>query len=403
MNWFPICWRHLPGFFYTKNNGVDDPLPDLPDSIVEDILSRLPPKCIFQCQLHSKTLHALTTTSYFATQMQQNRSNTAVTVVQRYPDSDGVYDVLELYFIDEESHNIERKTVDICSSYKSKDNRISIAGSYDGFLLFTNLHWSGESIYYLWNPVTNEKITWGLANMHMRYVCGFYFCSLRREHVLLLVSKNGARYKAQILNIRTKARENVGNCYYPPRRGSPPVIINGTLYWMVDHNLYIYAYGDWPRYTHLIVSFEMETEKFIAVGYNGGIGKSWLENAQLHLTELEGELCICDDISPAKLMLSTLSHKTKCWIKRHIVILPKCGMMSYFRYCSKYWVNKVTEVIHYKKGELFVRHMTKLYAYNLHSHKYRIVKMGFVDHGFQATRHVDSLVSFGDIDKIIFN
>ncbi|XP_026409905.1 putative F-box protein At1g33530 [Papaver somniferum] len=429
MRWVPICWRDLLGFFYKNNEGVDDPLSDistinnspptviesvcdplieddplhilvpddnplnklyvdLPDSIVEDILSRLPAKCIFQCQLLSKALHALTKTSNF-TQMQLNRSN-SVTVVQRFPDFDSEYGFIKLYFIDEEYHNIETKTLDLPSSYKRKDNRISIVGSHDGILLFTNFYpWEEPVCYYLWNPVTNEKLTWCLAFRVISYVCGFYFCSLRREYVLLLVYKVGARYEFKVLTIKTEARKDVGSFSYPPSRGRPPVIINKTLYWMVDQVLYKRVHGDWPCYSHLIVSFEMETEKFIALAHSGRIGKSVYENMSLHLFELEGALCICDPISSTELELSVLNHKTKCWVKRHTVILPMCGIDKF----SEFWRNKNdTEAICYKKSELLVRQKNRLYAYNLHSGTYRIVEMGFVDHPFQATMHVNSLV-----------
>ncbi|OVA05816.1 F-box domain [Macleaya cordata] len=375
---------------------VDDDLPNLPYHIIIDILSRLPAECIFRCQRVSRPLDVLTTTPYFIrTHLNQA---TPVIVVQSFSQSNGRY--IKLYFINEKAKKIEAyaKSMPLALRCMAIDNPIMLFGSYDGFLLFNNIS-HGRSVFFMWNPITEQQVTLTQPRPYMN-VCGFYFHALKRDYEVLFLYECLGVLEFHILTLGTKSWRNVGRLFcFPPSIERPPVIINGTLYWMVDRRRYYDVYHFYPSRKHLIVSFDTETEKFNTLKHDVCLPLSRKELKQVHLLEFEGRLCLCDparDASSTELDLWVLNPTTKWWFLKYILTLPE-----HDQYFST-WPNAFSvEVVHIKKGEVLVRQFGTLLVYNLHLGTWRILeKKGFEGDNVRALVHTHSLVSLDTHDDI---
>ncbi|KAI3907798.1 hypothetical protein MKX01_023383 [Papaver californicum] len=378
----------------------DDPPsdhPHLPRDIILDILSRLPAECIFNCQCVSRPLQVLTTTPFF-THLQRQRS-TSVIVVQ-LPSSIDEY--TKLCYMDKEFETIEEKFMRSSSSIFPSDPLL--LSSYDGFLMFSNFH-GLRQIFYMRNPITGEQLTTDDKNI---YVCGLYFNPFRKDHELLYhdidddLWHSGQSRNFGALNLRTKLRRDVGRFSYPPYRHRPPVIIKGTLlYWMIDR-LDLWVRGkSCPPFSHSIMSFNVETEEFSTLEpggrkystteLNGDFGEGMMLIDQMHLAEMDGELCLCDFRKfSTQLLLSIYNHTTQCWSTRTIVIPPDYRIPYTDR------ENRlVTEVVQIKDNEVLVRQGNRLVLYNMLSHACKITGiMGSMSQGIRAAVHAHTITSF---------
>ncbi|OVA08271.1 F-box domain [Macleaya cordata] len=373
---------------------VDDHLPDLPYHIITDILSRLPAKCVFQCQRVSRQLNVLATTPFFIhTHLNRATSVTALHSITQSSDRD-----IKLYFIEEESEKIEVTSLKLDFCYMRKNEPIMLFGSYNGFLQFRNQSYF-RPFFFICNPITKQQVTVTTPCSDM-YVCGFYFHPLKREYEMLYLYEDGAQFEFHIVSLGTKSWRNIGNYSYPPSFDRPPIIINGTLYWMVNSFLYHYGNRVYPSCSGSILSFKIETQEFSTMQHGGPLCGSPYTHKYMQLLEIEGQLGLCEPTisNTTTLVLWVLNHRTKWWDKRHIVTLPMYVMP---RYVSA-WPNVFNvEVLKIKNGELLLRQENRLLVYNLHLSTYRIVqKKGFEDDNFRAMIHTHSIVSL-DTDSVI--
>ncbi|KAI3853027.1 hypothetical protein MKX03_033050 [Papaver bracteatum] len=375
---------------------VDDPpyndLPNLPSDIILEILSRLPAKCIFECQRVSRSLQVLTTTASF-THMQRRQSTSAI-VVQL--SSEVGYEFTKLYYMDKEFERIEEKLTRSQSVSAADPN--FLLGSYDGFLTFASLI-SLPQTFYMWNPITGEQLSMKDKHMH---VCGLYFNPIRKDHELLYYTTSGKYCNYIAYNLRTKLRRDVGRFSYPSCRYRPPVIVKGTLYWMIDREHYSWLNSGYPPFSDSIMSFNIETEEFSTLepgGHKystteprGEYSDGMLRIGQLHLLELDGELCLCDfNATSNQLLLSIFNDATRCWNTRTIIILPEYDLPCLYDGANKF----AAEVIQIKNNELLVRQERRLLLYNMLSHAYKIFEIkGSMEKGIRVTVHSDRISSF---------
>ncbi|KAI3836021.1 hypothetical protein MKX03_025523 [Papaver bracteatum] len=299
---------------------------DLPRDIILEILSRLPPELIFKCQCVSRPLQVLTTTPFF-THMQRQRSTSLIVVQLPSSEESPVSEFTKVCFRDKEFERIEEKLMrsayPVRPSWHITSPRF-LWGSYDdGFLMFANFDGLPQT-FYMWNPITGEQFTAEDDKMH---VCVLYFNLVRKDYELLYYTIDELAHFERYcnfgaINLITKIRRDVGKFSYPPSRHRQPVIIKGTLYWMIDRSDILFSDS--------IMSFNIETEEFKTLEPGGRKystieprGKDMLRIDQLHSTEMDGELCLCDFLNGYnQLLLSIYNHATQYWSTRTIVILP---------------------------------------------------------------------------------
>ncbi|KAI3853031.1 hypothetical protein MKX03_033054 [Papaver bracteatum] len=389
---------HLPVIVSKINSTeVDDPLyndlVDLPYDIIIDILSRLPAKCIFKCQCVSRPLQVLTTTASFG-HMQRQRS-TSVIVVQLSSESDCEF--TKLYYMDKEFGRIEEKFTRSRSESTTYPN--FLLSSYDGFLMFTSFIDCPQT-FYMWNPITGEQLT--MRDIH-EHVCGLYFNPIRKSHELLYYTTYFEYYcNFSIFSLKTKQRRDVGRFSYPPCRYKPPVIVKGALYWMIDRDHFSWFNNVLrPPFLDSIMSFNIETEEFSTLepgGHKystteprGEYSDGMLRIHQLHLSEIDGKLCLCDFVTSNQLFLSIFNHETQCWSTRTVITLPEYDLPCLSDGANKFDV----EVIQIKNNELLVRQRRRLLLYDMLSHACKISEtMGSMKIGIRVTVHTDRISSF---------
>ncbi|KAI3849361.1 hypothetical protein MKW92_040835, partial [Papaver armeniacum] len=277
-----------------------------------------------------------------------------------------------------------------------------LLGSYDGFLMFANFDGLPQT-FYTWNPITGEQFTTEDDKMH---VCGLYFNPVRKDYELLYYTIDELAHFGQYcnfgaINLRTKIRRDVGKFSYPPSRHRQPVIIKGTLYWMIDRSdiLFTVNYKFRPPFSDSIMSFNIETEEFKSLEPGGRkysttepSGKEMLRIGQLHLTEMDGELCLCDFLNGYnQLLLSVYNHATQCWSTRTIVILPDYRHPWVLHQPNRF----KAEVVQIKDNELLVRQGGRLVVYNLLTHACKVSEiMAAMNNNIQATVHIHRIASF---------
>ncbi|KAI3888679.1 hypothetical protein MKW92_011663 [Papaver armeniacum] len=380
---------------------------DLPRDIILDILSRLPAELIFKCQCESRPLQVLTTTPFF-THMQRQRSSSVI-VVQLHSSKESLgSEFTKLCYMNKEFERIEENFMRSLYTVGSPSYVVSprfLLGSYDGFLTFSDSSGLPRS-FCMWNPITGEQLTVEDKNMHK---CGLFFNPFRNSHELLYYTTNDHAPLRQYCNfgaynLTTKIRRDVGRFSYPPYRHRAPVIIKGTLlYWMIDRSDIIFSVNrvSRPPFSDSIMSFNVETEEFSTLepggskySTTGGIlSQGMLRIEQLHLSEMDGELCLCDFVSFSRhqLLLSIYNHATQCWSTRTIVIPP-----DYRRPSVLDWENKfITEVVQIVDNELLLRQGNRLVLYNMLSHVCKISEIiGSMDKGIRAVVYAPRIASF---------
>ncbi|KAI3983234.1 hypothetical protein MKX01_015554 [Papaver californicum] len=113
-----------------------------------------------------------------------------------------------------------------------------------------------------------------------------------------------------------------------------------------------------PPLSDSLMSFNVETEEFSTLEPGGrkysttepqgDFSDGMMVIDQLHLTEMDGELCLCDFGNfNTQLLLSIYNHATQCWSTRTIVIPPDYRIPYILD-----WENRfVTEVVQIKDNE----------------------------------------------------
>lgn len=245
-----------------------------------------------------------------------------VIVVQLSSETDCEF--TKLYYLDKEFGRIEEKLTRSRSVSATDPN--FLLDSYDGFLMFANVIGFPKT-FYTWNPTTGEQLTTKDIHMH---ACGLYFNPIRKDYELLYYTTSGNSPYC----LRTKTRRDVGRFSYPPSRNRPPLIVKGTLCWMIDRRHYCWLNrGFISPFSDSIMSFDIETEEFRTLEPGGrkystteprGVySDGMLSISQLHLSEIDGELSLCDFSSTLnRLLLSIFNHTTRCW-STGTIILPE--------------------------------------------------------------------------------
>ncbi|KAI3857737.1 hypothetical protein MKX03_014906 [Papaver bracteatum] len=407
----PISWAgKLLRLLHIKGKTTTDCQADLPRDIILDILSRLPAELIFRFQCVSRPLQVLTTTPFFI-HMQRQRSTSVIVVQLPSSEESPVCEFAKLCYMDKKFERIEEKFFEslsspIGSSYYSTTYTRFLLGSYDGFLMFANFDGLPQT-FYIWNPITEEQLAIEDTNTH---VCGLYFNPVIKDNELLYYTTTngspdfGQYYNFGAYNLRTKLKRDVGRFRYPPSRHRLPVIINGTLYWMIDRSHVLFSVNtvSRPPFEDSIMSFNIETEQFSTLEpggpkysvteLGGGTSRGMLRICRLHLSEMYGELCLCDfvNLTNNQLLLSIYNHATQYWSTRAIVVLPE------YHYPDFDHPNIFTaEVVQIKDNELLVRQGSRLVFYNMLTHACKISEiMGFKDKGIRATVHAHRIASF---------
>ncbi|KAK8633573.1 hypothetical protein V6N13_014418 [Hibiscus sabdariffa] len=173
--------------------------------------------------------------------------------------------------------------------------------SCKGLILFRSCGCSKE--YYIGNPITGEILTltdpvWG------RYrLCGFFYHSTTQEYKMIhhhssAAGHDGFRYVVSTLGTNelepTKRRRRLRNLPYCVRNGSPPVILDHALYWMIAEA------GLSATCENSIMMFIMDSEEFRTLPHppNSCPTREWNERFTLHemmnVLQMEGRLaCLC--------------------------------------------------------------------------------------------------------------
>ncbi|XP_026428773.1 uncharacterized protein LOC113324691 [Papaver somniferum] len=308
---------------------------------------------------------------------------------------------LKFYFMDEKTKKVEESNLKLDFCYLDNDYPLMLYDSYDGLLLLKNKANPWRSIFVIWNPTTAEQVTITMEGNLYFQVCGFYFNPRNNEYEVGLIYWEDGSFSFDILSFGSKLRRNIGRYAYMPRTERPPMIINGTLYWMVDK----FRSDADVDCSNSIMTFEVATNKLSTIQHGGAPCEAGYnfnligyKHDYMHLIEIEGQLGLCVLLSYTELVLWALNAATNSWAKAHAVTLPGYSMPIYFS-C---WPNKLDlEVVRIENGKLMVRQKNRLVLWDLGLNTHTIVeKKGFENDIFRPVIHTPSAVSL-ETDRLI--
>ncbi|KAL3538347.1 hypothetical protein ACH5RR_001713 [Cinchona calisaya] len=323
------------------------PYKHLPDEILLQIFTKLPAKSVIRCRCVCQRWKALTSTPGFLELHQKNNNMNRSIIVNQW-----------------ESHRCFNRNISIsfeCSSiYKVRDESDDcpiLKSSYphkflyssSGFLIVleefpTN---TGSQHYILLNPATGQKVR---LITPPGSIYGIFFDPLVKDHhqyCVLWGEQSSSRYKLLVLGgseesqTKTSSSRELHNddvvdgpVSWQPRLGTPPVIVNDTLYWMVGCRYATSKLGTLPEGTRLvhsckqsIMAFNTQTEKFSATSHPGPQDQWCKEDPKhlrMHLLEMDdhGILCLCECAKLEPLInIWIYENSRSLWIRRHAVNL----------------------------------------------------------------------------------
>ncbi|KAL3501415.1 hypothetical protein ACH5RR_035864 [Cinchona calisaya] len=379
-------------------------IPPLPDDILVEILSKLPVKSVLICRCVCRNWKALTSTPEFV-ELHLKKKNKRVD-----PPTMLILQRSNTYGFDGDDWNDHISWVDYWGATKrrTRTRKINLIQSQllfnpdkflyacNGLLIFLEdvirfRQSSPFSFYSIFNPTTREKVR--LVTPRGGSIYGIFFHpSLNRPQYCLLWGgklrpKNG-RVQISILDLDwSKSKHHYSQpqklCWrdlpddhdapisYTPRLNSPPVIVNGILYWMVGYRYATSTHNSSRPCTQLadsceesIMAFNPKTEKFSVMSHPGSPQDKILcqwdnRHSTMNVVDTDdhGLLCLCkihDIYRKPSINIWILKHQQPpfLWIKwlevdisMNVRRYPFYGSSS-----SRYLVRPVAII----GGELFV-------------------------------------------------
>ncbi|KAK9285776.1 hypothetical protein L1049_024977 [Liquidambar formosana] len=364
-----------------RNKSMEGPtMPNLPNEIVFDILSRLPVRSLLRFRCVCKSWNALISDPHFV-KTHLNRATTSDN--NTYQQSQRILILSEtVQSMDFETSSGDPSVVELDSLSKISKCSLFIAGSCNGLVCLE----CNQDIF-LCNPATREyrKLpTPGHCPTILTFY-GFGYDSSIDDYKMIRIIPNNMNYlgisSADVLTLKTNSWRRISDW---PWRGFPDmgVFVNGALHWLANDANYV---------DYLIASFDLAGEKFKEVE-KPNLGD---EKSNFTIGVLGGCLCVFhyhhENGSKASTIWVLKQYGVKeSWTKT--ITIPHFGVPK----CLNYFVPLCIT----KNGELLMRvNGNKLYEaylvmYNPIEKTLKIFRdLMITDGWFRAATYIESLVS----------
>ncbi|KAL3501545.1 hypothetical protein ACH5RR_035994 [Cinchona calisaya] len=314
-------------------------IPPLPDDILVGILSILPAKSVLVCRCVCRSWKALTSTPEFLElHLKKNRVPKVIVQQRRICDSKK-----EISFVD--CWGATERTSTCKLSVDSGSQVLEFFYACNGLLIFLEDYKLQH--YCLVNPTTYQKVRLFTPEGSIYGV--FFHPFVKAQYCVLwggLFLRKDGRLRIRILDLdwsKSQSHEETLNwrelsydddaasVSYEPKFQSPPVTVDGVLYWMVGHRFATSRLESSPPCARLpdsceesIMSFNTKTEKFSSMPHPGApqdqLCKWDREHTRMHLMNKDdhGLLCICNISNTFNIWVLN-ENKLPLWIKWHTV------------------------------------------------------------------------------------
>lgn len=304
---------------------------NLPEHILLEIFSRLPVKSLLRFKVVCKSWRFHISNPNFVNKhvaITTNPNNDSFII--HNPKTNQIY-VLNVNCLD------RAITLEIPILASDNDN-INIVGSCNGLLCVAHTcnQQKLPKKLYLWNPTTRKvkhihKYSINInRRSHAYRVClGFGFDRSRGDYKVVRIvqymypieinhstkihkyymdrNKYSFKHRVEVYSLNRNSWKEIGVEFEFMFVRSPPVIVNGSLYWIVEHH------RD-ANFRHTLLSFNVESENFSTISFPNDDANSWCE-----VFEFKGSVAIpCTSRRFGLIDIWTLDDDS-CWTKKFTI------------------------------------------------------------------------------------
>ncbi|PHT31392.1 hypothetical protein CQW23_27729 [Capsicum baccatum] len=369
-----------------KVDDVDSTFERLPDCLVIDILSRLPPHSFLRCRWVCRHWRALVSSHDCFTNLHDLcRASTPMLLIRDNfaKHRPGLYVFSENKKWWKAAFEQLHLRPELMINKHWKDNVVKLSYCCQGVLLFASISW--QNIYYVVNPVTQEEVTIR-HTLYPGYVSALYFCPYARQFRVLYTQVRGSscQYFVYIFKMRSWRKIRSSTSFnFLSSCGNPPVV-NGALHWIVYHDL--------ERKTitpceNGIMVFRMDKEEISAMPHPGSstLCKSKEAHQTMTLSVKNDRLSFCNLLFPKYTVDIWIleDYEAQTWMKRYKVdllnerIFPLSSRLREIlgvRGYTKRWI----KVLYVQEGELLLQlqqNDQELFFYNLDHRTVKKIEM----------------------------
>ncbi|XP_059307651.1 F-box protein At3g07870-like [Lycium ferocissimum] len=296
----------------------------LPDCLIIDILSRLPPHSFLRCRWVCRHWRALVSSQDYFTTLHDDlcRASRPMLLIQDHFAKHGQ----DLYVFGE---NKRKKKKAVFEKFQLRPelminnpqaHHLILLYSCQGVLLFGDLRWKSTS--YVFNPITQEEVT-VQRTLYPGYLCALYFCPYTRQFRILYAQVRGTSCQYFIYIFKTQTRRKIHSSYsfnFLPS-GDNPAVVNGALHWIMHHDL---ERKNIPPCEKGIMVFRMDKEEPSAMPHPGStVCKSKQVHRTMTLLVKDDFLSFCNLLVPEYAVDIWIleDYEMRAWIKRYKVNL----------------------------------------------------------------------------------
>ncbi|KAF3634651.1 putative protein-like [Capsicum annuum] len=308
-----------------NDDAADSTFECLPDCLVVDILSRLPPHTFLRCRWVCRHWRALVSShDCFTTLHDLCRASTPTLLIR----DDFADDSAGLYVFGENKKWWKKAAFEkfhlrseLMINKHWKDVIVNLSYSCQGVLLCTSRR--RQSPYYVVNPITQEQVTIR-HTLHPGYIRALYFCPCTRQFRILYVQVRGSSCQYLVYIFKTQKWRKIRSStpFNFVSGGDNPAVVNGALHWITHHDL---ERKDIAPCENGIMVFRMDKEEFSAMPHPGS--STVCNSKQAHQTMM---LSVKDDrLCFSNLLFRTYTvdiwiledYEAQIWIKRYKIDL----------------------------------------------------------------------------------
>ncbi|KAL5704918.1 hypothetical protein ACHQM5_023277 [Ranunculus cassubicifolius] len=322
---------------------------DIPEEVIVDIFSRLPADCLVRCGHASPSVRVLITTPSFI-EMHLNRTIPVIAfcyqkkgIWKTIVESISIGQVAPLkkgYGIDF-VHFTDETGMVVTKDFPFNMRAPIFHDSYDGFLLFeeTDRHVG------IWNPMTEQRLLVPIRDNYQ--FCGLFFHPTCKDYRILF-TRCDSTFRFRIVGVSSPYIKSVISPH-PLRRNKKPIVLSGTLYWMVSDIDYTSVHHVRSDCTDSIVLFDTANEDFRTMPHPGKQCGLETRHKYMELMEMDETLCFCDATLFRYISIWLLNdYDNWLWVKKYKILLEPlmrfCGLpyrptisidVSKFYICNK--------------------------------------------------------------------
>ncbi|KAM7490383.1 hypothetical protein LguiA_033304 [Lonicera macranthoides] len=372
-------------------------IPNLPNHIVFDILSRLPVKTLFTCRFISKSWTTLLSNPEFA-KLHLSRSPTSLLLkpyhfIYQNTILRGIRNSRRLHLVDLHTPDSPQNKLKFIPNINIPNIGFNLLNSCNGLLCLSD---SKDSIY-ITNPILGEYIKLPNCGDNCEVVCAIGFSHMTNQYKVVrslhkrfvdpisgLEKPSDDYYKAEVYTLGERTWRSVsGNGPFYMDNDSPNSFVNGALHWL----------GYPSKSGEFIHCFDFVSEQFRTISEPSDFGpldEGFFSPDPIRVAVLRGHLSICNfnNCHLAIWMMKDYGVK-ESWSKDYVI-----QTMTYDWFC--YRLDPI--IIANAKVILLLMNNCSLQIYDLDGFLYDIPIYG-IKSKFQAISHVPSFISLKDVAK----